>query len=215
MSPVPVDEFYVWVHTWWGRRFDVPVFESINGSDIKEWWEHRQPRTQDRDSFYLSVLRKFIASDKRFMLRLEDDVIVNRYIMHNTSTWEAINDKLFGIGFLSTSERMHKVLRPTSCKYANTLYYNKIGNHFGGGWIVERSALESVMPDVEAILQAVKDSGGFGPTTSVADAMCRTGHRCFLHDPALVKIDLSIPSHRFGTATNRYGEQPFDPEFRR
>lgn len=208
-------DLYVWVHTWWGRDgTSLPYEQSIMDSDLSDWIVHKQPKSRERNEFYLAVLRKFLKSGRPFMLRLEDDVHVNRFIQHNVINWQALRDPKFGIGFLSTSARMHRMLHPKQCKYPNTLTYNKLNNHFGGGWVASAKAIKAAIPDIKAILDCVNQSGGFGPTTAVNDAMVRTGWRCFLHDPAIVEVDLSIPSHRFGTKTNRYGAQPFEPEWR-
>jgi hypothetical protein len=59
-----------------------------------------QPPDRTPIEFFLSVLDAMAAAPTDLVLRLEDDVLVNRHMLHNIATWTAPHDPRFGLGWL-------------------------------------------------------------------------------------------------------------------
>ena len=210
---------YTWVHTWWGRdKAHLGYGASLEASDMRgRWHRHRQPEGEDRDRFFLRTLQQIGQSGETFMLRLEDDVVVNRFLRHNVSTWKVLQDPAFGIGFLSTCERVQGLVKCKPTADPNTMSFRAHGYHFGGGYIVRMSAIMRNLHRISEILTYIKKlNGRFGPTTAIADAIVDDGRwNMYVHVPSLVKVDVSQPSHQLGNVSKRYGEQPYSEQFRR
>ena len=60
---------------------------------------------------FLSTLRAIAASGREYGIRFEDDVLVNRHIVHNALRWPALDRADFGAGWLFGSGFMHAQLR--------------------------------------------------------------------------------------------------------
>jgi len=108
----------VWVHTC-EKRVGTECLErtlqSIRESDVGEDFEvcvnvphetwSRTLRDQYMDPWWKDTLlrksKESTAGGKRgYVLRFEDDVIVNRHILHNVKTWPALDEPKFGVGDL-------------------------------------------------------------------------------------------------------------------
>jgi hypothetical protein len=103
----------VWVHTC-AARLDklLPTLESIDASDIGVDYEVLESPMwcdtpwQECEAWYVETMRRLAAEpfiDGRpadLILRLEDDVIVNRHIIHNCRTWSAVRKPNFALGIL-------------------------------------------------------------------------------------------------------------------
>jgi hypothetical protein len=219
MDAIDESQVYTWVHTWWGRGAKkLPYLESaLHGDLAGKFTVHKQGKGQDRDAFYLELLRDICSRPGvDYMMRIEDDVEVGSNLLHNVLRWPALTWPRFGIGFLTTSDRImcrRTVIHPTDD--AHTVEYKALDAHFGGVWIASTKALLTCMPMIKDIMRYIRKLRRFGPTTSVSDAMFKNKFRIFIHLPALARVDVSIPSHQLGDVSKRYGKQPFDPEFRR
>jgi hypothetical protein len=205
---------FVWVHTWWGRgNTDLPYSKSLQSSDIDNYSVIRHPKRMHRVDHYMSTL-KSICGDKKwdYMLRIEDDSIVSKNVMHNLRHWDALKRTDFGIGFLSRCDRVieHCGLHDVS---AHTMTCKSHGYHFGPAWIASCRAVERNLGRIESIMWAVEKLGRFGPTTAVADAMIDSKLGVYVHVPSMASVDVSIPSHQLGDVSKRYGNQYFDNEF--
>jgi hypothetical protein len=210
---------YVWVHSWWGRGDRVmPYQASIEESDLAgKWHLHKQPKGQDRDAYYMATIDKICRMPRtKFMLRIEDDTIVSRNLLHNVCSWPILRRPKFGMGFLTTCDRITTWQAKTSpTDDQHTLRFRGHGLHFGGIWIASTAAVLNCMSSIRTILGVIARARKFGPTTSVSDSLFNAGYELFIHVPALGYIDVSIPSHQLGDVSHRYGNQPFDPEFSR
>lgn len=77
------------------------TIESLRASDAAsalEVMEH--PRGVERCRFYREVLAKMAAAETPYVIRCEDDILVNRHLVHNFLSWPALTDPRFGCGWL-------------------------------------------------------------------------------------------------------------------
>lgn len=74
---------------------------SLEASDIGERYEvaQQRPELTPREHF-LELLDGAALAPTEWVLRLEDDVLVNRHIISNLESWPAKTDPRFGIGWL-------------------------------------------------------------------------------------------------------------------
>ena len=87
-----------------------PTLESLRQSDA-EFKVLRQPEDQRHCRFFLDVLREMASVNTRWVIRLEDDVLVSKHLVHNFLSWPALREPDFGVGWLFTSE-MVKLCTP-------------------------------------------------------------------------------------------------------
>ena len=75
---------------------------SLEASDIGTNYQRvLHPKHLDLRGFMLhlfEVMEK--ESDSKYVIRFEDDVFVNKHILHNVRTWPALSDARFGLGWL-------------------------------------------------------------------------------------------------------------------
>jgi len=209
----------VWLHTWHGRdEGRGATMESVAASDVGDRMEvMRQPTGCHRDDFYMQTLHDLAHRDDiDWMLRLEDDVLVNRHLLHNVCRWNAVHHPLFGAGWLSVTGGI--VADRRNCKRRGphlTREYH--GCFFAGGVLVRTSFLRSALPVIDSRLRELGRKGGplgsFAPGSSVAYAAWESGKRVFFHyKPSLVFIDMTVPNW----ANNRKSHvaQPFSETWR-
>ena len=82
------------------------TLDSIQGSDLGGYTLEvvtQRPGETKRDNL-INALLAVRKSGKKWGLRFEDDVLVNRHILHNLTTWKAAEESDFGAGWLWHSE---------------------------------------------------------------------------------------------------------------
>lgn len=212
MSDNPIDpsRVLVWLHTWHGRDGlrDATV-ASVEASDAKNRFEiMRQPEGADRDDYYMRVLSDLAnRADIDWMLRIEDDALVNRHLLHNVCRWKAINDPLFGAGWLSVTDDL--LADHTHCGTRNgfrTREYKEC--HFAGGVLMRTALLKRAIPMVEERLPGLR----FAPGCGISNAVWRADKRVFFHTPAIVFIDMGVPTYH-GPTRSRW-KQPYEPDWK-
>lgn len=73
---------------------------SLESSDVGAGYQVLlHPPKQTVVEHFLNVLRAMRDSDSDLVLRLEDDALVNRHLLHNLTTWPAIHRPDFGAGW--------------------------------------------------------------------------------------------------------------------
>jgi len=106
--------FRCFVHTCWARLGKLaPTLESLDASDLAGKYEVLESPMFNREGgevteqWYKDTLVRLAAEPlpetgkpPDFVVRFEDDVIVNRYILHNLQTWGALRKSEFGLGVL-------------------------------------------------------------------------------------------------------------------
>lgn len=171
------------------RRTDrLPTVESIRQSDVGDDFtvlEH--PEEQDKRAFFRHVLETMADSGADYAIRIEDDAIVNRYILHNFSTWPAINDPLFGAGWLFVPEAALSIHFKTS----RSVKYRTLSDMW--------AALVVAIPvkHVPACLNELDQSEKVDQDLILSRAIWRLGKRCFFHEPSLAEN--RDPPTAFGT----------------
>lgn len=219
-APMQIDpsRVVVWVHTWHGRdRERNMTLRSLEESDVENGFEvMRQPPGVDRDVFYVETLADLAdREDVEWMLRVEDDAVVNRHLLYNACTWEAVNDPLFGAGWLSvTNDMLADQAHCGLVRGHRTREYHEA--HFAGGVLMRTSILRELLPSIEQRLgEGDPDRPGkrFAPGCALSNAVWRAGLRVFYHLPSIVAIDLNLPTYHGGSQC--FWLQPFDANWRR
>lgn len=225
------------------RRNDVAVtLASLRESDIGNDFEVMEhPDGMERCRFFRTVLIMMAEAPTDYVIRCEDDILVNRHILHNFLGWSALSEPTFGCGWLYVSAA---ALCHESAK--------RVNGHLFRGWPVMYGALCVGMPTAHArtcvelldewieaygcpLSGCARDrpcsharQGGveghnphnFGQDTLVSQAMWKLNKRVFYHVPALAENRL-IPSVRgtsFRAGMDRWHLQAgrnFKPEWRR
>lgn len=215
----------VWVHTWWGRdELRNPTLASLDASDAASRYEvYRQPegtasklrsdgsqRRKEAIAFYMQTLHAIATRpDIDWMLRLEDDTLVNESLIHNLCQWKAVRHRRFGAGWLSVTNAL--LGDPVNCTTIGQFRVRVHPEcHFAGGVFMRTALLKQALPRIERRLAA---KGTFAPGCSIANAVWHSGKRVFFHVPALVFIDMSIETHH--GFTSRRWKQPFRPQWKR
>ena len=233
---------YVWVQHAHGRNSS-PTFESIHASDIGRNYTlvTDEPRKFPEDGDKLQAwwadtcLAQADAAEARgckWILRLEDDIIVNRHILHNIQHWPALHDPLFGFGTLFVPDRWLR--RPMFARGVSGEWYCKFKDVAGAQaqvYSVER--IRAYIPLVPEMRRA-RGLGRPGDPPSFDWALSRAAHyygarthqmdpqRVFIHkDPSLVDLaPSSLQSAMFPQAPqdpnlHYWGTKSFNAEWRR
>jgi hypothetical protein len=195
------------------------TLDSLNQSDAKgEYAVHRQRRENDKKQFFVDTMRMLCSrKDIDWILRLEDDTLVNKHLIHNVCTWPVPHAEYkFGVGFLSVTDPiLADSGRVALGENLQTRYRNCVnGVHFGGGMLWSRELFKKHFDEIAACIFGYR--GQLAPAICTSKVFLKHGLRSYWHIPSIVKIDTTLP--RFdgkvvGEAV--YGTQPFDPEFRR
>ena len=167
---------------------------SIESSDIGTDYElcMQEPGTHITEHF-MALLRHMSEAKTDLVLRLEDDVEVNRHIVHNLTTWPTIHDPRFKIGWAfdpagrTRTIHDHVYERPPSREI----------------WEEDELAYSLAVlmwtRDVMAIHDACAEFYKTHPGTTAQDlALSRAQHHIggglVIHPPSLVEHMLDLPS---------------------
>lgn len=91
----------VFVFAYPGRSSHARLHASLEASDVgKRYRMMYHPRGWPPKMHWRNVYETACASKAEWVIILEDDCIVNRHLIHNASTWPAIEDERFGAGWL-------------------------------------------------------------------------------------------------------------------
>lgn len=202
---------FTWVHTWHGRSSTqrAATLASLEASDASGRYQvSMQPENTHRDDYYMDTLRAICdRTDTDYMLRLEDDVLVNKFLLHNVSKWSAPAHPRFGAGWLSTTRGL--MADTTNCPTLDGFRIREYKEcFFAGGVLMKLDVLRDVLPLVEVRLRA----GGkdFSPGCALSNAVWRKGLRVFFHLPSIVAIDMNIPAyHARRPEENDFDHQPY------
>jgi hypothetical protein len=201
-EPVTIDprKLFVWVHTWHGRpsAHREPTLRSLDLSDARGRYEVIcQPEGADKDEFYIETLTRIAHDpDVQWMVRLEDDVVVNRNLIHNVSRWDCVREPLFGAGWLSVTNDL--LADKNTCRRTprGNRYREYRECHFSGGVLMSTETLRAALPLIPGRLSEERE--GFACGCAPSNAAWRMGKRVFFHEPPIVAIDMTIPPHGKG-----------------
>jgi hypothetical protein len=169
------------------------VRDSIEQSDIGTNYQVvHQSEGQTMAEHFLALLDRMAQADTDLVLRLEDDVDVNRHILYNLSTWPALDDARFGVGWAfdpggscyTAFERKWRKI-PTKCRWTNhimayslgTLMYRKDITRFREGCAKWFRMTQSQDQDI-----------------ALSDAVLKTGKLACVHAPSLLEHRVDFPS---------------------
>lgn len=198
------------MHTWHGRAGSAErqrSLRSVSESDVGDIEICEQPPGVDRIDFYIQTLRR-LRTEAAFLLRLEDDILVNRHIIHNVLRWRGFDEPSFGAGWLSVPSNYALDTNHIDRGPHGTLYRNYKEMNFGGGVIVPSARLDdALLLSVEKHMKSMP-ANNFTPVRSLSNTMWWRGLRAYFHyPPSLVFMDLDVLSYPGRTETRRYPEQ--------
>jgi hypothetical protein len=190
---------YVWVHTCPQRvdhigqlldslaesdvdRFDVRCHEpGLSWSQIGKWWVEQ----------WEEAGKKATGRGAALVLRLEDDVVVNRHLEHNVSSWPAVRLPDFGVGSLFLEDSLIARLAPFEVDTqtgAMRTHLDRLA--FGQAQVVPAEQCGLFARTAFAATEALRRAG----TASESEFDCgltRAAHdygkRTYLHVPSLVQ----------------------------
>ena len=181
---------------------------------LQAWWEDQM----------LAMAERALSHGCTWMLRLEDDIVVNTSIVHNVATWQALRDPRFGMGTLFRPNYWNDVPRLLTVSPASGASFREAINVEGGqGQVLRVSSLETVIPltrqarrDLDA--DGLTDCVNFDSALSRAIYLADNSLKTFVHDPALVDIhpgschSLLLGEH--DPETHYWGDKQFDPTWK-
>lgn len=169
---------------------------SIEASDIGTNYERREnpPDVHMRDHF-MNLLREMSECEADLMIRLEDDAIVNRHILHNVKTWPDVNLSDFGCGWLFAPGRQKG-------------RWDGSHIHASIGVVFRKDRLPAIIQRCEKWFER---RGGQEQDLALSRSVWLMEKRVYIHDPPLVEHPLDVPSamgHQhtilFGTTSGRF-----------
>lgn len=189
---VSLENTLVWVHTWHGRDGKIqPCLDSIEASDIgKNYVVYRQPESESqRSRFTVESFCKAVCTGAKYVLRLEDDVIVCKTIMARLSQWKAPAFTSFGAGWLGYPRG---VLRDRErIGFLRGEYYRAARHmHASLGVLLKSEDVAEICS--LAIQQPEAERGDVDLILS--GAVSDMGRRVFFHRPGLVTVNDEVES---------------------
>jgi hypothetical protein len=152
---------------------------SLLASDVGGFFIMTQPADQTIGQHFLDVLHYALDSPDEYTLRLEDDAIVNRHIIHNLWTWPEIKSADFGAGW---------AFSPVT----NRGRWPRRELHGSVGVLLKRSALPQIISRCEAELDEQPDRTD--QDLMLSRAVRDSGLFVYLHSPCLVEHPIDVPS---------------------
>lgn len=160
---------------------------SIEASDIGERYKlaQQQPNVAMRDHF-LGLLDRAASARTPWVLRLEDDVLVNRHIISNLESWPAKNEPRFGIGWLfdpgGTTRTVHDRMyqRPGKDRW----HRGKL--HCSQGVLMRTEDIPELRKRCAAWFDEQKDPGG-RQDIALSESVMAMGREICVHGPPLVE----------------------------
>lgn len=235
------EDLFVWLQTT-VRRDSSKTRASIEASDIGNryttaidtnfwkfpadypklqlWWEEHMLKMADLA----------LANNCLWMLRLEDDIVVNKHIVHNVSSWPALNDPFFGIGTLfypNYWERIPWAFKKS--KHSGEIFRDSKSVEGAQGQLIRADRVHELIPLTrKARAQKLRNK----PTDvsfdwSISRAAFLLGHttygaplRTFVHEPSLVDVHQEscnslINNIKSDPKFHYWGDHKFDASWKR
>jgi len=176
------------------------VAESIEQSDIgKDYTLILQPPELSIRQNFMAILKRMGQCKTEMVLRLEDDVLVNRYILENIESWPERHEERFGCGWCfdpggttySVRDRMYQ-RPPTQNRWVNVphlaysqavLFYvkdMKEVSHYVWQWFSSRGGL--------------KQPKACEQDLAIAWAINQMKRQVCIHAPSLAEHLIDMPS---------------------
>jgi hypothetical protein len=126
MSP---SDFHVFLHTCHRRLGKIgETLASLDASDIRGRYVVENQHTGEIPmSFWANAMSRGFFAGKRFIVRLEDDIVVAPRLLEALAAWPALEDPAFGMGLLCLGWYPHQgglVERPELRAWESSLSHN-------------------------------------------------------------------------------------------
>lgn len=185
---------------------DWPDFDAL-----QVWWKEQ----------WFSIAEQAKASGCRYVLRLEDDIVVNRHIRHNVLTWPALQQDDFGYGTLFCPDYWGFGGALLQIDKDLTARRGDLSEGAQGQVLKTEHILETIQQTDEARNR----DGQIVPLSfdwSVSRAAAQLGRTSYVHLPALVNVtEISLRSslsRHLPTDTSEthcWGTKQFSPRWKR
>lgn len=189
---------------------------------LQLWWENQM----------LAMAQKALENGCEWILRLEDDIVVNRYILHNIEKWRALHDPYFGVGLFFWPNYWHET--PWAFKrseHTGAAYKDSVDVEGAQSQLLKSSMVEQLIPLTR---KARQQRGLNKPTDSVSFdwSISRAARNLglsthpgvaylpFVHKPALVDIHNESLKSVIGATDSDprfhyWGDEAFNPTWRK
>lgn len=190
---------------------------SLQASDVgADYFAYRHPPGSTLNNFFFGLLELMAHSSADYVIRLEDDVFVNKHIIANVRRWPALQEPDFGAGWLFTPSG---VMGPSwySCHRmtkSGEMWRSKLPMHSSVAYMFPTKLLPRI---IEELGKLEKEYEGALMDLGVSTAVHRAGYKCFLHQPSLVEHNVKITStmgHTYDAGVGTAGGL-FRPDWRR
>jgi len=209
------------------------LLESVQASDIvgrsgvdMDFQIATEPvgaKNYEKRLHYLMLLCRS-ARRAPYVLRLEDDIVVGRHIIHNLCTWPAVAKPDFGVGLAFVNHLLLEV--PESSNVAQdeegNLYRRQPKTPWAQAHLYESQALRQAVP---FYFEQLREKGFRGAEPAkyslafdwaITGAMDEVGRRVYLHRPSLANCsevaDVRVGGRRL---VMQHFATDFDPEWKR
>lgn len=194
------------------RQSREATLASLRVSDVGEdlsVMEH--PEGVSKCSFFASVLQAMASAPTPYVMRCEDDVLVNQHILHNFLTWPALDDPLFGAGWLYVSEAAFRTAvrvrghyyRNTEVMYGSLCVAMPVEHAAAALRMLQEWAKEYGCPidtcKCERRNQTPRQRPIWGQDAVLSRSVYKLGKRVFFHDPVLAENRLVPSTHGLKT----------------
>lgn len=172
---------------------------TLEASDVGTRYELLlQPPGLPARQHCLNVLRRMAEAQTPLVLRLEDDAIVNRYLLHNLATWPVIHETRFGAGwgFSPGNYGQHIYDHIFQRQHdGNGRWVNAPQIHGAVATLFWTSFMPAVLTEVERVWsKETVAPRKLGQDIAMSRAVWKLGKRVCVHNPSLVE-------HKLGQST--------------
>jgi hypothetical protein len=175
----------------------------LSRAEIIVWWQAELLRLCDEAE----------RAGKRWLLRFEDDVLVNRHIMHNVCSWPALLESSFGMGTLFLWDELAKDSNCLGRSPSGLLYRRKHECPGSQCQLISTKILRRIVPQFDALRAHYwPNARGFAMDGCPSAAIWRRGLLVYIHEPSLVTChDEGSASAQGNTPKSALVASSFDP----
>lgn len=202
----------VYIQTVPGREAVLAGLEqSLQQSDVgRDYTVLQHQPGETVAEFFVRLLRTMSGSHRKLVLRLEDDALVNRHLVHNCTTWEMARQDDFGVGWLYSP--------PMSV--LDYIYQRRVNNPWRKRLVCGCVGTLFRTADLPWIIEGCErwfaQKGGDAMDFAISSAVYDAGRLLYLHDPPIVEHRTEVKSslgHAIWPEHSTCGT--FRPEWRR
>ncbi len=207
-------DFSVYVMTNHGRPdLLARTLDSLRQSDVGTDFSvfSHPPRMAFLDFFVACF--EAVGTDRRYVVQIEDDVVVNQHLLHNLRNWTARRDPQFGVGYGFVSQGVAGD-RGRQARSALGIYRSCEFTHGSCLALVPAAEVPALCAAMRARM-VPKTPPQFGGDLLLSGAVWDWSKRVYLHEPALAETDIGTSSIRCHPVTPDHAAQDnFHPRWR-